>query len=207
MGVHEKSKTANTASHNHPLHFSTFANLSREYWILVVVALLFNLGNSSDAFLLLRASQVGITAAFVPLTLLVMNLAYSLSAYPTGVLSDRLGRVKLLLAGYLLYALVYLGFAFVQAAWQVWVLFALYGLHLGMSQGVLLALVADKVPAALRGTAFGFLNLAVGIALLPASILAGELWQHFGSTSTFIISSIFALVAALLLVFNNSNHL
>ncbi|BAY63597.1 major facilitator transporter (plasmid) [Tolypothrix tenuis PCC 7101] len=73
---------------------------------------------------------------------------------------------------------VYLGFAFVQAAWQVWVLFALYGLHLGMSQGVLLALVAHKVPGALRGTAFGFLNLAVGIALLPASILAGELWQH-----------------------------
>jgi MFS family permease len=203
LGIRETGTTAHKQSRSHPLHFQALASLSREYWILVVVALLFNLGNSSNAFLLLRASQVGISATLVPLTLLVMNLAYSLSAYPAGILSDQLGRVKLLVVGFLLYALVYLGFAFVQSPWQVWSLFALYGLHLGISKGVLLALVSDKVPAALRGTAFGFLNLAVGVALLPASLLAGGLWHQFGSTITFIIGSIFALVAALILLFKN----
>ncbi len=204
VGVREP-RLAQKQQRFNPLHWNNLASLSRNYWILVGVALLFNLGNSSDAFLLLRAAQVGISASFVPLTLLVMNLTYSLSAYPVGVLSDRLGRVKLLVGGFLLYALVYLGFAFVQAQWQVWGLFALYGLHLGMSQGILLALVADRVPATLRGTAFGFLNLAVGVALLPASLLAGFLWQAFGSGVTFITGSMLALMATLILVLSQAN--
>lgn len=103
---------------------------------MIAVALLFNLGNSSNAFLLLRASSVGISNAFVPLTLLVMNFTYCFSAYPAGVLSDYLGRVKLLVTGFLLYALIYLGFAIAQTQWQIWGLFALYGLHLGISKGV-----------------------------------------------------------------------
>lgn len=203
VGVREQGGTTQRQPRNNPLRWGALQSLSREYWILVGVALLFNLGNSSDAFLLLRATQVGVSAAYVPLTLLVMNLAYALSAYPVGVLSDRLGQVKLLVGGFLVYALVYLGFAFVQASWQVWGLFALYGLHLGMSQGVLLALVANRVPTALRGTAFGFLNLAVGVALLPASLLAGGLWQAFGSGATFVVGSIFALLAVLILLFSN----
>jgi MFS family permease len=136
-----------------------------------------------------------------------MNLAYSLSAYPIGVLSDRFSRIKLLLGGYLLYALIYLGFAVVQAPWQIWGLFALYGLHLGMTQGVLLALVADRVPLELRGTAFGFLNLAVGVALLPASLLAGGLWQAVGSGATFITGSLLAVGASLVLVFTLNQRL
>ncbi len=201
-GVREPRRTQEQGSRNNPLRWDILTRLGREYWVLVGVALLFNLGNSSDAFLLLRAAQVGISAAVVPLTLIVMNLAYFLSAYPLGVLSDRLSRVGLLVGGFLLYALVYLGFAFIQTPWQVWGLFALYGLHLGMTQGVLLVLVANKVPAELRGTAFGFLNLAVGVALLPASLLAGGLWQWLGSGATFITGSLFALVAALTLLFS-----
>jgi len=170
------------------------------------VALLFNLGNSSNAFLLLRAEQIGISASLIPLTFVVMNIAYSFSAYPIGILSDRLGRFGLLVGGFILYALVYLGFAFVQAPWQVWGLFALYGLHLGMSKGLLLALVADSIPANLRGTAFGFFNLAVGIALLPASFLAGGLWETLGAEATFISGSLLAIAAVLLLLSQRNKY-
>jgi MFS family permease len=203
VGIKEPKKMKKQQKPINPLQWQTLKTLSQDYWILVAIALLFNLGNSRDAFLLLRASQVGISDAFVPLTLLVMNLAYSLSAYPVGVLSDRWSRMGLLVSGYLLYALVYIGFAFAQTPWEVWGLFALYGLHLGMSQGVLLALIADKVPKDLRGTAFGFLNLAVGVALLPASVLAGGLWQSFGAATTFITGSGFAVVATLLLIWQS----
>ncbi|MBW4510330.1 MAG: MFS transporter [Scytonematopsis contorta HA4267-MV1] len=185
---------------NNPLQWSEILSLGKSYWMLVAIALLFNLGNSSDAFLLLQAQQTGISPTLVPLTLFVMNVAYSLSAYPVGLLSDRIGRLGLLVGGFLIYALTYLGFAFVTAPWQVWGLFALYGLHQGMSQGVLLALVADKVPSNKRGTAFGFINLAIGVALLPASLLAGSLWVLISPKTTFIVGSIFAVSAIVLLL-------
>jgi MFS family permease len=196
VGIKEPEvKTAQTK--NNPLRWEALALLGSKYWFLLSIALLFNLGNSSDAFLLLRAQQSGVGAAFVPLTLVVMNVFYSLSAYPSGVLSDRIGRLGLLVSGFLIYALAYLGFAFVQQPWQVWGLFGLYGLHLGLSQGILLALVADTVPLELRGTAFGFLNLVVGIALLPASLLAGYLWESVAPSATFIAGSLFAVLAVL----------
>jgi MFS family permease len=194
VGIKEPQATTSKPKTN-PLRWEALGLLGSKYWFLLAIALLFNLGNSSDAFLLLRAEQSGIAAAFVPLTLVVMNIAYSLSAYPAGLLSDRLGRLGLLVSGFLVYAIAYLGFALVQQSWQVWGLFALYGLHLGLSQGILLALVADTVPIELRGTAFGFLNLIIGIALLPASLLAGYLWESFGPSTTFIAGSIFAAVA------------
>jgi sugar phosphate permease len=106
----------------------------------------------------------------------------------------------------LLYALTYLGFAFVDRSWQVWWLFGLYGLHLGMSQGILLALVADRVPANLRGTAFGVINLATGVALLPASLIAGSLWEEVSSQATFICGSLFALSAIALLLMTTNNQ-
>ncbi len=205
QGIKEP-KTKITQQRTNPLNWSSLQSLGKSYWLLVMVALLFNLGNSSDAFLLLRAEQVGIAANLIPLTLVVMNLAYSLSAYPIGLLSDHIGRVGLLSNGFLLYALTYLGFAFVARPWQVWLLFAFYGLHQGMSQGILLALVADRVPANLRGTAFGGMNLATGIALLPASLIAGSLWQTMGSPATFICGSVFAFSAiALLLIITAKN--
>lgn len=206
VGVREPRANQTQVKRSNPLQWQTLRSLDQKYWILVAVALLFNLGNSSDAFLLLRAEQIGISASLIPLTLVVMNMAYSLSAYPIGILSDRLGRFGLLVGGFILYALVYLGFAFVQAPWQIWGLFALYGLHMGMSQGLLLALVANSIPANLRGTAFGFLNLAIGLALLPASLLAGGLWQTLGAEATFVTGSLFALAAVLLLVTQRNKY-
>jgi MFS family permease len=204
-GVREP-KTKITSGRNNPLNWSSWQSLGRNYWLLVMVALLFNLGNSSDAFLLLRAEQVGIATNLIPLTLVVMNLAYSFSAYPVGLLSDRIGRLGLLSNGLLLYALTYLGFAFVERSWQVWLLFGLYGLHQGMSQGILLALVADRVPAHLRGTAFGTINLATGVALLPASLIAGSLWETIAPQATFICGSLFALSAIVLLLIATKNN-
>ncbi|QKQ76438.1 MFS transporter [Nostoc sp. TCL240-02] len=206
VGVREPRAKQTQVSRSNPLQREALRSLGQKYWVLVAVALLFNLGNSSDAFLLLRAEQIGISASLIPLTLVVMNIAYSFSAYPLGILSDRVGKFGLLVGGFFLYALVYLGFAFVQTPWQGWGLFALYGLHLGMSQGLLLALVADSIPANLRGTAFGFLNLAVGLALLPASLLAGGLWQTLGAEMTFIAGSLFALAAVLLLVSQRNKY-
>jgi MFS family permease len=199
VGVQEPR---NRVSHKktNPLRWKALLSLGKGYWSLVAVALLFNLGNSSEAFLLLQAEKTGITSSLVPLTLVVMNMTYSFSAYPVGWLSDQIGRLGLLVGGFSLYALVYMGFAFADAPWQVWGLFAFYGLHLGMSQGILLALVADQVPSELRGTAFGLINLATGVALLPASLLAGVLWQEIGSHATFIAGSLFAITAVALLL-------
>lgn len=160
-GIREPKATVTQA--RNPLNWTSLRSLGKGYWLMVTVALLFNLGNSSEAFLLLRAEQIGIAANLIPLTLVVMNIAYSLSAYPIGLLSDRIGRIGLLTSGLLIYALTYFGFALVNHPWQVWVLFGLYGLYQGMSQGLLLAFVADQVPANLRGTAFGGINLATGI--------------------------------------------
>jgi MFS family permease len=174
--------------------------LGKDYWRLVGVALLFSLGNSSDAFLLLRSQQVRVGASLVPLSLAVMNATYALSAYPLGWLSDSINRDRLLIGGFFLYALIYLGFAWVQTPWQIWILFALYGLYLGMTQGVMLALVADQVPATLRGTAFGLINLAIGLTLLPASLLAGALWKWASPQATFMAGSLFAAIAAIALL-------
>jgi MFS family permease len=198
-GVRESSKPS-TAPQN-PLKWRMLKNLDRRYWLLLAVALLFNLGNSSDAFLLLRAQQIGVATALIPLSLVVINVIYGCSAYPAGVLSDRMGRVGLLLGGFAVFACVYLGFAYAQSPWQVWLLFTCYGLYLGLSQGVLLALVADQVPATLRGTAFGLINLVTGVALLPASLLAGWLWQQVSPQATFLLGGGCAVAAALLLGF------
>ena len=182
-----------------PLQWQLLKNLDRSYWMLLAVTLLFNLGNSSDAFLLLRSQQVGINSTFIPLVFTVMNFTYFLSAYPTGVISDRLGRYGLIIAGLLIYALVYLGFAFVQTPWQGFTLFAFYGLYLGMSKGVLLAAISDRTPAELRGTAFGVIALATGIVLLPANLIAGLLWENVGYQAPFIFGSVLAILALLVL--------
>ena len=198
FGVKEPRQQQNQQRVN-PLNRSALSSLGSNYWWLLLAVLIFNLGNSSDAFLLLKAQQVGIPAAFIPLTLVVQNLTYALFAYPLGRLSDRISRRQLLIGGWLIYALVYGGLALTDRAPQFWILLAVYGVHLAMTQGTITALVADLVPANLRGTAFGFLNLAVGVALFPASLLAGLLWQQFGSEVAFAVSSGLALLAICLL--------
>jgi MFS family permease len=198
-GIREPKPQQHVAKN--PLQWSALKTLGRDYWWLTAIALLFNLGNSSDAFILLRAQEIGIPSTLIPLAFVVMNIVYGISAYPIGILSDRLGRRGLLLTGFLLFAAVYAGFAYAQTAWQMWILLGLYGLYLGSTQGSLLALVADRVPADQRGTAFGLINLVTGVALLPASLLAGFLWQQSGSTASFLLGSGFAIAASIALLF------
>jgi MFS family permease len=162
--------------------------------------LLFTLGNSTDAFLILRATQLGVSTALVPVLWSAFHVVKSASSTPGGALSDRLGRTPLIAAGWLLYAAVYAGFARAGAAWHAWALFGVYGLMFGLSEGTEKALVADLAPAARRGAAFGWYNLAVGLAALPASLLFGVLWDRFGAPTAFLVGAGLAVAATGLLV-------
>jgi MFS family permease len=173
------------------------AGLGARFWWLFAILTIFTLGNSSDAFLLLRATQLGIAPLLVPVLWALLNLVKALFNVPGGVLSDRFGRRPLLIAGWTIYAAVYLGFGLAGAAWQVWVLFAAYGLYFGATEGVEKALVADFVPAERRGAAFGFYNLALGIAALPASLIFGELVDHASARIAFLFGGGMALLAAI----------
>jgi len=170
--------------------------LPGRFWGFLAVVFLFTLGNSTDAFLLLRASQLGVAAALVPILWAVLNLVKSLASTPGGALSDRIGRKPLILAGWLLYAAVYFAFGRAHAPWHAWALFAVYGVFFGLTEGVEKALVADLVPADRRGAAFGFYNLAIGLGALPASLLFGALWDRRGASTAFAFGAALALAAA-----------
>ncbi len=169
------------------------------------IVALFTLGNSADAFLILRAQERGLSVAGMLGMLITFNLVYSLVSGPAGALSDRVGRRRLILAGWAIYGLIYLGFALVTQTWQVWVLYTLYGLYYGVFEGAAKAFVADLVPAAQRGTAYGLYNAAVGLVALPASLMAGILWQGvggwtgFGPSAPFLAGAVLALAAMALL--------
>ena len=171
----------------------------RRFPAYLAAVLLFTLGNSTDAFLLLRAAQLGVPAALVPLLWSMLHVVKSAASAPGGALSDRLGRRPLIVAGWLLYAAVYLGFAGARSGWQAWALFAVYGVHFGLVEGAERALVADLVAARRRGAAFGWYNLAVGAGALPASLLFGVVWQRFGAPAAFVMGASFALAAATVL--------
>jgi MFS family permease len=171
--------------------------LSRRFWAYLGVLLVFTLGNSTDALLILRANELGVSAAVIPILWAVLHVVKSVSSTPGGVLSDRLGRRPLIVGGWLVYAAVYLGFAYASETWHAWGLFITYGLYFGMTEGVEKALVADLVPARLRGAAFGWYNLTIGLAALPASLLFGGLWQLYGATAAFLTGAGLALVAAM----------
>lgn len=158
---------------------------------------LFTLGNSSDAFLLLRAQSAGVPVSNLPLLWMALNLVKSASSYPAGVLSDRIGRRGLILGGWCVYGLVYAGFGFASEAWHIWALFLAYGIFYGMTESTERALVADFYPDAQRGRAYGAFHFVTGIASLPASLLMGWLWSVFGPATAFTTGAFFALVAAL----------
>ena len=163
----------------------------------LLVVFLFTLGNSSNQFLLLRAQNLGVATAAVLVLYLVFNVTYAAVAYPAGRLSDWVGRRKLLVAGYALYGLVYLGFGLASSPGSLWVLFPVYGLYMGMSDGVEKALVADLAPTSIRATAIGLHATLVGIGLLPASLLAGWLWTSFGPAVPFYFGGVLGCAAAL----------
>ncbi len=166
---------------------------------LAIVAL-FTLSNSSDAFLLLRAREAGVSVATIPLLWAALHGSKVLSSLIGGDLSDRIGRKRLIASGWLLYAGVYLGFAFVSSVAGAWTLFLIYGIYFGLVEGAEKALVADLVQPERRGTAYGLYNLAFGITVFPASILMGTLWSLRGATTAFVVSAGLGVVAALLLV-------
>ena len=171
------------------------ANFKR---FLITISL-FTLSNSTDAFLLLRAVQAGIAPVVVPLLWMVLNVSKVVFSLIGGNLSDKVGRKIVIIAGWTVYALVYLGFAFVTTPWECWVLFVIYGVYFGLSEGVEKAFVADMVPARKRGTAFGLYNLAFGITVFPASLLFGLAWNTLGAPIAFIASGAVSLAAIALL--------
>ena len=199
FGVREPTRPAGSEPWRNPLRRSELARLGSAFWMVVGIATLFTLARFSEAFLLLRAQSVGLDVAFVPAVMVVMNLVYAAAAWPAGTLSDAIGRFGVMTAGFALLVAADLALAFAENIAWVGVGVALWGLHMGLTQGLLAALVADTAPAALRGTAFGMFNLVTGLAMLAASILAGALWDLFGPRGTFLAGAGFTVVALLAL--------
>ena len=196
FGVHEPRQSG-PAKPRPKLRWSDLGTLSREYWWVVAIGGVFTLARFSEAFLVLRAQSIGLSASSVPVVMIVMNVAYGLIAYPAGALSDRMSHRGMLASG--LVALVVADLALASAS-GVPMLFTgvlLWGIHMGLTQGLLSAMVAASAPSELRGTAFGFFNLVSGIALLPASGIAGLLWTRFGPSATFLCGGAFALMTML----------
>jgi len=170
----------------------------------LLVIILFTLGNSSDSFIILRAQERGLSVLQTMFMLMTFTAIYTVLSGPLGALSDKIGRRRLIIAGWLAYGLVYLGFAFSQAGWHIWALFGLYGVYYAATEGTAKALVADLVPDAQRGTAYGLFNAAIGLTALPASVIAGLLWQGagawtgFGASAPFFFGAAMALLAMLL---------
>lgn len=177
-----------------PLGRKELAKLGAPYWWVVIVGSAFTLARFSEAFLVLKAQDIGVSIALVPSIMVVMNVAYFLSAYPVGALSDRMNRLSLLMTGLLLLLTADLVLAFASGLVGLVIGATLWGLHMGFTQGLLATLVADTAPPTLRGTAFGMFNLVTGVALLIASVIAGALWDNIGPTGTFIGGAVFTLL-------------
>jgi len=183
----------------------SFQGLDEIFKKFILVIILFTLGNSSDAFIILRSQERGLDVLQVMAMVLTFNFVYAVLAGPLGGLSDKIGRRKLIIAGWAAYGLVYLGIALSQTGGQVWALFALYGVYYAATEGAAKALIADLVPSEKRGTAYGLYNAAIGIVALPASLIAGVLWQGvgawagLGASAPFYFGAALALASSLLL--------
>jgi MFS family permease len=182
-------------------------SMGKPFSIFLIIVSIFTLGNSSDAFLVLRAQNLGMSVIGILIMLVVFNLIYTLVSTPAGSLSDRVGRRRLIVGGWLVYAAIYLGFALAQQGWQIWILYVIYGFYYGMAYGTANAMVADLVPENLRGTAYGTYNAIIGVLAFPSSFIAGLLWQGagswsgFGPSAPFLFGGSLALIAALLMAY------
>ena len=173
------------------------ADLSGRFWAYLAVVFAFTLGNSTDAFLLLRARQLGVPIVLAPVLWALLNFVKSATGTYGGSLSDRIGRKPLIVGGWLLYAAVYIAFCIAHTAWQEWVLFAVYGVFYGMTEGTEKAMVVDIVPSQRKGTALGWYNLAIGIGALPASLIFGAIWDRAGAPGAFMFGAAMAFVASI----------
>ncbi len=199
FGVREP-RTAQAQQRRNPITRANLTRMGGRYWWVVFIGAAFMLARFSEAFLVLRAQQAGIALALVPLVMVAMNVVYASSAYPFGKLSDRVSHTALLTAGLLVLLAADLLLALAPTPFTLLAGVALWGVHMGMTQGLLSAMVAESAPADLRGTAFGFFNLVSGIALLVASILAGLLWDTAGAASTFIAGAGFCVLTLLVII-------
>jgi MFS family permease len=194
FGVREPERPLNARSIRSPFSRSELARLDITYWMVVGVSAIFTMARFSEAFLLLRAQSVGLHLTFVPVVMVVMNVVYSLSAWPVGALSDGIGRYRLIVAGFAMLILADIALALGNNVSTVMIGVALWGLHMGLTQGLLAALIADTAPPELRGTAFGIFNLVSGVALLAASVVAGALWDLVGPAGTFVAGALITAI-------------
>jgi MFS family permease len=201
VAVHEPESTGHAVRPGNHLTFADVKRLHLRYWLVVILGAVFTLARFSEAFLILRAKDLGLAVGYVPAIMIVMNLAYSLLAYPAGAASDRMPARKLLVVGLLVLIAADFVLAVASSPWVAFVGAGLWGLHMALTQGLLSKLVADTAPASLRGTAFGFFNLVSGGALLLASVIAGSLWSAFGAPATFFAGAVFAAFAVMGLLF------
>jgi MFS family permease len=200
FAVREPARAEGLREVRNPVSLTEIANLGAAYWWVVAIATAFTLARFSEAFLILRAQNVGLPIALVPVVLVLMNVVYAAAAYPAGVMSDRLNRIAVLAFGIALLVAADIVLALLPSITGVAFGVVLWGLHMGFTQGLLATLVADTSPAELRGTAYGFFNLLGGLAMLAASIIAGALWDSAGPQGTFFAGTGFALVALVGLV-------
>jgi MFS family permease len=176
----------------------TLKHFDWKFKAFVLIATLFAFGNSSDVFLILRAEETGMPVVLIPVAYLIFNLVYSLSSIPAGIAADMYGKKRVILVGFILFSILYYGFAVVKNAQMVWMLFALYGVCMGMTEGVQKAFLSMIIPADFKATAFGVYNTAVGLAMFPSSLIAGWLWDNVSPSATFYFGSITAGLSALL---------
>jgi MFS family permease len=199
-GVRETPRDERLASTSKAAAPTLEAPLGGPFWTFLASILLFTLGNSTDAFLILRANQLGVSVALIPILWAALHVVKSAASVPGGALSDRLGRKPLILAGWAVYAAVYVGFGRATQAWQAWALFLAYGTFFGLTEGTQAAMVADLVGRERRGTAYGWFYLAIGIGALPASVLFGYVWDRFSPRAAFEMGAALAFAAALVLL-------
>lgn len=173
-------------------------NLDWRFKAFVAIATLFAIGNSSDVFLILKATDTGVKETQIPIIYLCFNLVYALTSIPAGILSDRIGRKRIILAGFILFGFIYWGFASASEQKHIWGLFLLYGLFMGLTEGIQKAFLATIIPAEFKATAYGIFNMFVGLAIFPASVIGGYLWDKFGPQATFYYGMSTAFISALI---------
>lgn len=195
--IKEKKRSAGATAQRPKL---TLKDFDWKVKFFILIATVFALGNSSDAFLILRAEQVGIPTVVIPAVYLMFNLVYSLSSIPAGIVADKFGKKRVILLGFLLFAFLYYGFAVAKSSSAIWILFALYGIFMALTEGIQKAFLATIIPPDFKATAFGVYATAVGIATLPASLIGGMLWDKISPSATFYFGAVTATISAILFI-------
>jgi len=207
FGVREPERAEARSAVRRPLLLTDAKRLPLRYWLIVLLGAVFTLARFSEAFLVLRAQEVGLALGYVPMVLIAMNVVYAAAAYPAGIAADGFNRRTLLVVGLAMLVAADIVLAAAASPVAVFIGAALWGLHMGLTQGLFAKLVADTAPAELRGTAFGIFNVAGGCALLLASVIAGILWSTLGAPATFLAGAAFAILALLgLLAYGKKLH-